>query len=243
MLSFFDLPFDHPETIGQGDYLLATYIAYGLTYEEVLRRAGGFAAGQTIGTWVSLPGVTREMIEDHQARVTGCYPLSAGTEGRFLLRIAFPRRNFDTSFAQMLTGLVGNDTLTAVRVKLVDLELTAAAMVAFTGPRHGVAGLRRLVGVENRPLVMNMIKPCTGYPPEVGAGFFYESAMGGVDLIKDDELLGNTGFSPVRERVRAYLAMAERVLNEMGRAPVYCVNITDRPDRMADNAQPHLMQE
>jgi 2,3-diketo-5-methylthiopentyl-1-phosphate enolase len=240
VLPFFDLPFDHAETIGKGDYLLATYIAYGLTREEVLRRAGGFATGQTIGTWVPLPGVTREMVEAHQARVTGCYPLSAGTEGSFLLRIAFPRHNFGNSFAQMLTGLVGNDTSTAIRVKLIDLELTGAAVAAFPGPRHGVAGLRRLVGVENRPLVMNMIKPCTGYPPEAGARFFYDSAMGGVDLIKDDELLGNTGFSPVRGRVRAYLAAAERVLSETGRAPVYCVNITDRPDRMRDNARAAL---
>lgn len=35
-----------------------------------------------------------------------------------------------------------------------------------------------------------MIKPCTGYTPEVGAKLFFEAAAGGVDIIKDDELIG-----------------------------------------------------
>jgi 2,3-diketo-5-methylthiopentyl-1-phosphate enolase len=40
-----------------------------------------------------------------------------------------------------------------------------------------------------------MIKPCTGYPPEAGARFVRAVAAGGVDLVKDDELLADPAFS------------------------------------------------
>jgi 2,3-diketo-5-methylthiopentyl-1-phosphate enolase len=82
-----------------------------------------------------------------------------------------------------------------------------------------------------------MIKPCTGLSPEAGAQIFYETALGGVDLIKDDELMGNPSFSPVADRVKAYLAAGERARNETGRDVVYIPNVTDRADRMLDNAK------
>ena len=81
-----------------------------------------------------------------------------------------------------------------------------------------------------------MIKPCLGYSPEVGADLFYETGRGGVDLIKDDEVMGNTTLSGVEGRVRAYLQAAKRIAEETGRSPVYIVNITDRPARMRENA-------
>ncbi|MDI6870822.1 MAG: RuBisCO large subunit C-terminal-like domain-containing protein [Bacillota bacterium] len=246
MLPYFALPFDHPESLPEGDYVLATYLAYGLPEEKVLTRVGNFAVGQTVGTWVPVPGITQEMVRNHEARVVGCYPVSpardtsAAGEGTYLLRVAFPRANFGTSFAMLLTALVGNDASTALRAKLIDLELVGKAIEAFPGPAHGIPGLRRLTGVEGRPLVMNMLKPCTGYPPEVGADLFYAVGSGGVDLIKDDELLGSTDFSSVAGRVKAYLAAARRIQEEMGRAPLYLPNITDRPERMRDNARAAL---
>lgn len=238
MLPYFASPFDHRESLAGGDYLVATYLAYGLPEEKALAKVGGFAVGQSLGTWVTVPGITDEMVRNHQARVVGCYPLAPEGEGNYLLQVAFPRANVGESFAMLLTALVGNDAATAIRAKLIDLELVGPAREAFTGPRHGVEGLRSLTGVYGRPLVLNMIKPCVGYPPEVGAEFFYASGRGGVDLIKDDELMGGTtSFSTVAGRARAYLAAARRIAEETGRAPLYLPNITDRPERMRENAR------
>jgi 2,3-diketo-5-methylthiopentyl-1-phosphate enolase len=82
-----------------------------------------------------------------------------------------------------------------------------------------------------------MIKPCTGICPEVGAVFFAESARGGVDIIKDDELLGNTSFSAMLDRVTAYRRAAEQVYEETGHRAAYCPNITDRPEKIVENAR------
>ena len=77
-----------------------------------------------------------------------------------------------------------------------------------------------------------MIKPCTGFPPEVGAGFAVESARGGVDLIKDDELLADPSFSRVVERTRAYVAAIDAVAPETGRRTRYVAHVTSRPSRL-----------
>lgn len=236
MLPYFALPFDQRESLAGGDYIIATYLVHGLPEDKVLAKVGAFAVGQSLGTWVAVPGITEAMVRDHQARVLGCYPVSP-EEGKHLLQVAFPRANIGSSFAMLLTALVGNDAATAIRAKLIDLDLAGPAREAFPGPRHGIAGLRRLTGVYGRPLVMNMIKPCTGYSPEVGAEFFYASGRGGVDLIKDDELMGGmTSFSTTAGRVKAYLEAARRIEDETGRAPLYLPNITDRPRRMRDHA-------
>ena len=107
----------------------------------------------------------------------------------------------------------------------------------FGGPKFGIAGLREHLGIPERPILLNMIKPCTGYGPEVGAAFFAESARGGVDVIKDDELLGNSSFSAMLDRVTAYCLAAEQVYEETGHRAAYCPNITDRPEKVVENAR------
>jgi len=233
---YFDLPFDSSASVVQGDYVIATYYAFGLSEAASLKKAGAFAVGQTVGTWLPLPGVNREMVEDWQARVLAVYPVPSA-EDAAVLRVAFPRRNFGSSFAMMLTALVGNDVSTALRIKLVDLDPTPAALHAYKGPRRGVEGFREVTGVRDRPLVLNMIKPCIGHTPAQGAELFYRSGLGGVDLIKDDEVLGDTTASPVMGRIRAYNAAAARLREETGKAPVYIVNITDRPKKMRLHAK------
>jgi 2,3-diketo-5-methylthiopentyl-1-phosphate enolase len=58
-----------------------------------------------------------------------------------------------------------------------------------------------------------------------------------VDVIKDDELLGNTSFSAMLDRVTAYCRAAEQVYQEIGHRAVYCPNITDRPEKVVENAR------
>jgi 2,3-diketo-5-methylthiopentyl-1-phosphate enolase len=132
----------------------------------------------------------------------------------------------------LLTTAIGNDPSTSIAMRVVELELPPAFSRIFPGPRFGIAGWREVTNVVGRPLLLNMIKPCTGFPPEVGAGFAAESARGGVDLIKDDELLADPAFSRVAERTRAYVAAIERVAAETGRPTRYVAHVTSRPSRL-----------
>jgi 2,3-diketo-5-methylthiopentyl-1-phosphate enolase len=248
----FSTSFAYPEDLAGKGYVIAPYYLEADPSVDIVAKAASFAVGQSVGTLLPVPGITREMQEQHTGRVVAIYdvpPLElapdappAGSElpgGRrsFFVQIAFPEVNFGSQIPMLLTTLLGNDVSTATQLKLVDLALSPSFVAGFGGPKFGIAGLRAALGISRRPILLNMIKPCTGFGPEVGARFFAESARGGVDIIKDDELLGNTAFSPMLERVRAYTAAAEQVYQETGHRAVYCPNITDRPERMVENAR------
>lgn len=233
------------EQIRTQDYLLATYYLELPAESDVLAKMAGFAVGQTIGTWIEVPGVTDQMRDHHCGRVVQVLeappvdlrPQAEGRTHGFFVQLALPTVNFGPQFPMMLTTLLGNDASTSVQAKLVDLQLPDAFAASFGGPRHGISGVRDLVDVHDRPLTLNMIKPCTGLSPQAGAHIFYETALGGVDLIKDDELLGNPEFSPITERVRAYGEAARAAFEKTGKDVVYVVNITDSPERVLDNAR------
>lgn len=231
-------PFGRAEQISQ-PAVIATYLASGVDCADILRRAGLFAVGQTVGTWVKVPGISQDMVEQYQGRVLAVW--GAGDEdlggcGRYVIRVAFPAANFGSSLTMLLTALVGNDVSTALRVRLLDIELTGGAAARFLGPQLGIEHLRRMTGVYGRPLLLNMIKPCAGFSPTEGARLFEQVARGGVDLIKDDELLASPEYNQVIERFRAYQAVAKAVAEENGKQPLYLPNITGTPSQMMDSA-------
>lgn len=232
------------EKIKDEDYIIATYYMELNKHENIIKKASAFAIGQTLGTWIPVPGIDDAMREKHMGKVINIYDIpSADLEGsttdegqKYLIQLAFPIVNFGNQFPMMMTTLTGNDASTSIQTKLVDLQFPEKFVAGFRGPKYGIAGIRKLTKVHNRPLLLNMIKPCTGITPEVGAKIFYETALGGVDLIKDDELLGNPDFSSVADRVKAYKQAALKAYEETGHQTLYVVNITDRISNIVDNA-------
>ena len=234
-----------PEQVRNDDYIVATYYLELPADADVMARTAAFAIGQTIGTWLPVPGITEEMRARHEGRVIGVLNAppsdlqkSDGPETfGYFVRIALPTLNVGPSIPMILTTVLGNDSSTSVEAKLVDLELPDSLAAEFSGPKFGVQGLRDLLDVHDRPILLNMIKPCTGLTPEAGAEIFYETALGGIDMIKDDELIANPSYSPVVERVRLFTAAAKRAAEQTGVETLYIPNVTDRPDRMLDTAR------
>ena len=100
--------------------IIATYLAE-LPADEAERAAEAFATGQSIGTWLPVPGITPYMREVHGARVVELTKPEPGVEvagesasERWLLKVGFPVVNFGSQFPMMLTTLVGNDPSTSL---------------------------------------------------------------------------------------------------------------------------------
>jgi ribulose-bisphosphate carboxylase large chain len=94
-------------------------------------------------------------------------------------------------------------------VVLHDVALPAELAAAFTGPRHGLAGLRQRVGADKRALTCSALKP-QGLAPAALADLARRFADGGVDYIKDDHGLADQDYSPFAARVEAIAkALAE----------------------------------
>lgn len=233
------------EGINPEDYVVATYVISAGSHADLVGKAAAIGIEQTTGSWTEVAKETREVREKYAAKVVGLYSvpdyeliahMPKDQPRQFVLRLAYPWVNFYDNIPLMLSTVIGNIS-SMPNLKLVDLDFPESFTRQFKGPKFGVAGVREVLGVKERPLLNNMIKPCTGITPEVGAELFYEAAAGGVDWIKDDELIGGSpAFSPVVERVKAYMAAARKADKEKGEKTLFTVNITDEVGRLRDNA-------
>ena len=143
-----------PEHVRDQDYALATYYIQLDPSVDVVKKAETMAVGQTVGTWVPVPGVTDEMRETHMGRVVNILdapPCELSTQigdglRTYFIQIAYPTVNFGPQFPMMFTTLLGNDASTSAQVKLVDLQLPENFLSHFKGPKFGIQGLRELTG-------------------------------------------------------------------------------------------------
>jgi Ribulose 1,5-bisphosphate carboxylase, large subunit len=232
-----------PEALDEDRFIIATYYCATKANTNMMKFAAALAVEQTTGTWLKVPAETPEVRERCIGRVVGVYEAPAyqieippdTPERQFIIRIAFPWANFGAQFAMMLSAVIGNISSSG-KVKLVDLEFPKKFLHEFKGPQFGVQGIRELLGVYDRPLLNNMIKPCTGLDAATTAELAYESARGGVDIIKDDELVADAPHCRLLDRVKAVMAAVKRADEEKGEKTLYAFNITDRTDKLKDNA-------
>ncbi len=244
MIDYSSKPQALPESIDLDDFIVATY--YGAMPQEMLAYyvAPFLAVEQSTGTWTPVPGETPEVRAAHVAKVIAVWEvpqwefevLDAGKERQYVIQIAFPVRNIEYQIPMMLTATLGNISM-AGKVKLLDLHFPKKYTEGFQGPKFGIDGIYEILGVSGRPLLNNMIKPCTGYTCEIGTELFYQAARGGCDCIKDDELIADMLFNRVEDRVKAYMAMEKRVFEETGEHTLYTVNVSDNLPKMFETAR------
>jgi 2,3-diketo-5-methylthiopentyl-1-phosphate enolase len=237
-------PIALPDGIDYDDYIIGTYVATYPSFLPLAKMAPLLAIEQSTGTWVAVPGETPEVRRNHVAKVIGVYEfpdhefeVPAGTQDRnWMVQIAFPEVNIGKQIPMLLTAVVGNISL-AGKIKLVDIRFPKKYVAGFKGPKFGIEGVRKLLGVKKRPLLNNMVKPCTGYPLEVGAELFRKAALGGCDIIKDDELIADASFNSVVGRVKRYMQIEKQVFEETGEHTLYTVNISDSVPKIFENAR------
>ncbi len=238
------LPLALPDGVDYDEYLVATYLASFPASVPIPSLAPALAVEQSTGTWVAVPGETPEVRCRHVAKVIGVYevpdlefavPPKLETRN-YIIQIAFPQVNIGSQIPMLLTTVVGNISMGG-RIKVLDVRFPKKFVDGFQGPKFGIAGVREVLGVSDRPLLNNMIKPCTGYTPEVGVELFRAAALGGCDIIKDDELLANASFNEVQARVKLYMEAERQVYEETGERTLYTVNVSDEIPQVFENAR------
>jgi len=239
-----------PEDIDYEKYIIGTYIAKLPRKMDAFYMMQAVCVEQSTGTFIPVPQETPENRRKHVAKVimwTRIPDLEYdGAEDIFgnpkmydyCVQIAFPL-NFRPQFPMLFTTIYGNISMGGP-LKMVDVRFPKEFLKDFKGPKFGDVGIRKLLGVRDRPLLNNMIKPCVYTDPKVGADLAYQAAVGGCDVIKDDELLADADFNPMVDRVTAFMEALDRADSEKGEKTLYTINITDRPDKMfewADKVQ------
>ena len=149
---------------------------------------------------------------------------------QFRVEIAHPLATTALDPAQLLNVVFGNCSLQP-DVMLMDVELPDEASAWLPGPRLGISGLRRLAGVESRPLLATALKPM-GLDPRQLAGLCRTFVRAGIDLIKDDHGLADHPFCPFEARVEACLEAVDETASETGHRALYVPNLMGTPDRV-----------
>ncbi len=183
--------------------------------DEVERIARFIAYEQT----VELPPaqVTDRRILDHI--VGTVLALEAADSGCFHARIAFNAALAAGQLSTLINLVYGNVSMYP-GIRLQALQLPAALLSRFEGPRFGVAGLRALLDVHDRPLLATAIKP-VGTPVERLAQLAHDFALGGGDIVKDDQNLVSDDFDAFRFRIEACANAVQRANRSTGGNTLY----------------------
>jgi ribulose-bisphosphate carboxylase large chain len=178
--------------------------------------------------------VPRRVVEEpffHDQVVGSVERVEPDPSGGHLAVVAYPVETTGFDPAQLLNVIFGNTSLHE-DVRCLDVDVPETLAAALQGPRFGIEGLRKAVGVYHRPLTCTAVKPL-GLSSERLAGLCRTFARAGIDVIKDDHGLGDQGFSRFSERVVACLAACREVAEETGRIPLYVPNLIGTPERVS----------
>jgi ribulose-bisphosphate carboxylase large chain len=143
------------------------------------------------------------------ARVVAVEPQADGTA---IAELGLSQESVGGEPGQLMNMLFGNSSLLP-DVELIDIDLPAPLARQFGGPRHGIAGLRRLTGVHDRPLTCTALKPIGSTCAHLAA-LCTTFAQAGLDVIKDDHGWADQASAPFETRV----PMNQRAIDEVNAA-------------------------
>lgn len=187
---------------------------------EARRKAEDICLEQTVELPLAL--VPEGPIREHViGRIEALTPI--GHE-LYEAEISFAIETAGGELPQLLNVLFGNISIKP-GIRLEQLELSATLLQRFRGPRFGQSGLRGLLGVYDRPLLMTALKPM-GSSPEQLAELAYRCARSGVDIVKDDHGLANQPFATFAARVARCAEAVAKANAETGAKSFYAPSIT-----------------
>jgi ribulose-bisphosphate carboxylase large chain len=224
------------QDLESGKYFCVTYqVSTNTSLDDV---AWNIAIGQSVGN----PSVrneweTDELFENHSCVILGDkHDLQKRVSGE--IEIAFPVANTDWNtdginhlMCQIMGGHVDIDCVRSCR--LTKLELPETVTKHFLGPKFGLSGMRELTGQFGKPLFGSIVKPKIGITPEVLLDMVKQMVDGGVDFIKEDEIMSNPACAPLERRVD----IISNYLAKQSRKIVFCHTINCDPHILVDRVR------
>lgn len=204
--------------------MLPIAVTYRLTCatDEVERLSRDIALEQTVEVPESLIK-TESFQHDVLGRVISIHPVEDEV-GKFDVRIDYPADLAASGLSSLLNLIYGNISLKQC-IRLIDLSLPVEMLSQYRGPKFGVAGLRRMLGVYERPLLATALKP-RGSAPEQLAARAKAFAAGGGDLVKDDHNLADHRFEDFCRRTELCQQAVIDGSRESGRRCLYFPNLS-----------------
>ena len=198
------------------------------------------AAEGSTSSWMDVKELTPEVRERLMSKVLGYYevPAPKGTK-KAIIQLGFPTAAWDVNVnvPMLLLSIAGNCFAFPTKMRMLDMYIPEKLAKKFKGPKFGIPGVREILGVYDRPLTLQIIKPKMGMTPEETANQVYQSALGGADLCKDDEMCTELANCSFEARLEAVLKALKKAEDQTGHKTLYMVSITDEVDRVQEKAR------
>ena len=186
-------------------YFVATYFLQSAT--NLRDAAWSLAIGQSVGN----PNVrnsweTDQLFEDHSCIILEDED-KLESQQKGLVKIGFPiaNTNFkEDGISHLLCQLMGGQMDIDIIVKCHLLKIDFPKHVErdnFLGPKYGISGIREYTKCHNKPLLGGIVKPKTGISPKVLLAMVQEMVEGGVNFIKEDEIMSDPACCKIEDRV------------------------------------------
>jgi ribulose 1,5-bisphosphate carboxylase large subunit-like protein len=213
---------------------------YVKTTGNLVKVAQDIARDETTGPWVGQGEPTQLFIRS-QADVDRIERYGE-KEGVIYIRTPLFNISSETDpLYQFIMLAVGGPVLEFVyyqEVALLDFSFPRNFLERFPGPKFGINGVRKLLNLKDgEPIIGTIVKPCAGLTPREVAEKCYQSALGGVMFIKDDEKMLGPDYCPLEEKVKLVSQALKRAEEETGRKCLYAPHIVARADKIKDVAK------
>ena len=197
--------FRNIKEVNKEKYILCTY--YLLSGTTLRDAAWALSIGQSVGN----PNVrnhweTEELFENHSCLVIGDEEyLKTRQEGEVI--IAFPTANTDfesDGVSHLLCQFMGGqmDIDIVIKCHLLNIEFPQCIEDKyFMKPKYGIQGIRDFTGAHDKPMFGGIVKPKIGVNSDTLLEMVKEMVEGGINFIKEDEIMSNPVCCPIEERV------------------------------------------
>ena len=215
-------------------YYIETYTEFGSLRDA----AWSLAIGQSVGN----PRVRNQWETDELFETSSCViyedEKSLMNKNKGIIEIGFPHINTDwenDGISHLLCQLMGGqvDINVFKKCRLLDIRFPERIEKYFLGPKYGITGIRNFLKQNNKPISGAIIKPKTGINAHVLTEMVKELLDGGVDFIKEDEILSNPTFCRLEDRVNPVM----KAIQAHNRPVMYCFCINGDPHTVLDRAR------
>ena len=220
--------------MAQDNNLYAKY--YIETDDDLTEVGNGLAEIETTGKWGGFDTPPTELFKSCGGELFEVQELE---KGKGFLTLALPMKNFDmenSAFSSLWLYMIGGATHALIaynKSRLVDFWFDEAYNKYFTGPKWGIDGVKKYLGVpESEPVIGTIVKPTSGLTADEIADMCKRFALGGLQFIKDDEKFMNTPHCPLSERVEKVMAEIKKAEDKTGKKVLYTPHITTGPENI-----------
>jgi ribulose-bisphosphate carboxylase large chain len=210
------------------------YVDKSVECKSIEQASEEIAKESSIGTWTEIATMSTDIANCLKPSIFYIDPKNK------IIKIAYSEELFEMgNMSQILSAIAGN--IFGMRVlnnlRLIDVSFPQSIIKNYKGPKFGINGIKKLLKVNNRPILGTIVKPKVGLNEIQHAAVCKQAWMGGLDIVKDDENLTNMVFNKFEKRIELTLKERDKAEQETGEKKIYMPNISAQLSTMKKRAE------